>query len=102
MARLTASFSLDGKTTTAVPSRFFAELGRQGFIALMAPYRDGITTAQETRQIWRLLHRQDAPPKSVRLIIKTSEIMALYPRGAPGTGSIASALDALWADLVEN
>ena len=101
MARLSAAFSLDGQTTTRIPPAFFSSLGHQGFVDLMMR-RNGITTSRETRRLWRLLQRTDAPPKGVRLIIKASEALALYPPGSQPTGSIASALDVLWRDLVEN
>ena len=101
MAQLTAAFSLDGQTTTRIPAAFFSRLGRQGFIDLMA-HRDGITNAKETRDIWHLLQRPDAPPKGVRLIFKTSDVLGVHPPGSPPTGSIPSALDALWRNLIEN
>ena len=101
MARLTVAFSLDGQTTTPIPAAFFSDLGRQGFIDLMLQRR-GVTNTRETRHIWRLLQRPDVPPKNARLIIEKTELLNLYPAGSPPTGSLASALDALWGDVIEN
>ena len=101
MARLTAAFSLDGQTTVRIPPAFFSDLGRQQFAELMS-CRGGVTNAAETKQLWRLLHRRDTPPKGVLVIVSSIEALALYPPGWPGSGSIASALDLLWADFIEN
>ena len=101
MASLTAAFSLDGQTTTRIPAAFFSGIGHHAFVDLML-HRNGVTTPRETQLIWRLLQRRDAPPKGVRLIVKASEAFALYPASSPPTGSIASALDVLWRDLIEN
>jgi hypothetical protein len=101
MARLTAGFSLDGQTMTRIPAAFFSDIGHQDFVDLMGR-RKGRTIPRETRRLWRLLQRADAPPKSVVVLIKASEALALYPPGSQPTGSIASALDSLWRDLIEN
>lgn len=86
---------------TRIPAAFFSDIGHQDFVDLMG-HRQGVTTGRETRRLWRLLQRADAPPKSVVVLIKASELLSIYPAGSPRTGSIASALDVLWRDLIEN
>lgn len=99
MASIYASFLLTGSTDETVPPDFFREIGFARFCDLMA-HRDGMTNAQETRRIWRLMKRTDKAPKSIRLVFNTGQVLRHAP--PEPTGSIASALDALWQRIIEN
>lgn len=101
MSSLPVGFSLDGETVTIVPPRFFALIGRKGFDDLMTR-RDGITNQNETRRIWRLLHRTDPPPPQVRLIVREADLELLFPPGTKPAGSWAAGLNIFWAIVTEH